>query len=265
MTRSVSETGPGQNIQSEIESLGPWFHNIHLPGGQQTAPDHSLGDFPRFKWEEIAGHLPEDLSGWDILDIGCNAGYYSIELARRGGRVLGIDHDPRYLRQAGWAVKQFGLEDDIEFEQMQVYDLARLDRAFDLVLFMGVFYHLRYPLLALDLVAEKVRRQMVFQTLTMPGEGAPPAAQDREINDRDAMLEPGWPKMAFIEHRLSHDPTNWWAANSAGVEAMLRSTGMRVTERPGHEIWLCEPDPEWPPSRRWWETDQLDAATGRAR
>src|SRR4051812_58580 len=63
-----------QNSNSEIASLGPWFHNLHLPDGTQTAPDHELGDFPSFKWRNIAAAVPQDLSGWRVLDIGCNAG-----------------------------------------------------------------------------------------------------------------------------------------------------------------------------------------------
>ena len=82
---------------AEIRELAPWFHNLHLPGGVQTAPDHPLGDFPAFKWRELAGSLPGDLTGWRALDIGCNAGFYSFELARRGAEVLGIDLDERYL------------------------------------------------------------------------------------------------------------------------------------------------------------------------
>src|SRR5690606_39455607 len=140
--------------------MAPWFHNVHLPDGTQTAPDHWLGDFPSFKWNEIEPHIPERLDGWSALDIGCNAGFYSVELARRGAHVLGIDVAPHYLRQARWVAQQFDLEQRIEFREMQVYDLAGLDATFDLVWFMGVFYHLRYPLLALDIAAEKVRRML---------------------------------------------------------------------------------------------------------
>lgn len=60
--------------ESAAPELGPRFHNLHLPGGRRTAPDHPLGDFPAFKWEQIAAHLPADLSGARALDIGCNAG-----------------------------------------------------------------------------------------------------------------------------------------------------------------------------------------------
>src|SRR5690349_19809130 len=145
-----------------IRDLKPWFHNLHLPDGTQTAPLHKLGDFPSFKWKQISRALPRNLEGWRALDIGCNAGFYSFELARLGARVTGIDVDPHYLRQAHWAARELGVEKDIEFREMQVYDLAAEDEKFDLVLFMGVFYHLRYPLLGLDIVARRTRRLMVF-------------------------------------------------------------------------------------------------------
>ncbi len=228
-------------IGRTINDLAPWFHNLHLPSGHQTAPDHPLGDYPAYKWREFGPAIPADLTGWSVLDIGCNAGAYSFELASRGADVLAVDHDEHYLRQARWAATQFGFDHRIEFERKGVYDLADLDATFDLVLFMGVLYHLRYPLLALDLVAEKVRRMLVVQTLSMPGDEVVDPPDDLPISARDAMLERGWPVMAFIEKRLAGDATNWWAPNRAAVEAMLRSTGMRVTARPGDEIYVCEP------------------------
>lgn len=236
----------GADLLSQIDELGPWFHNLHFPGGTQTAPDHPLGDFPRFKWKEIAPHLPDDLTGWSVLDIGCNAGFYSFELARRGAEVTAIDVDPHYLRQARWAAGQFGLEDRVTFREMQVYSLAHEDASYDLVWFMGVFYHLRYPLLALDLVARKTRRLMMFQTLTFPDSEEHQPVENLWLSNRNVMGHPGWPKMAFIEHRLRNDPTNWWAANHTCVEAMLRSSGFRIVARPEHEAWLAEPDPHRP-------------------
>lgn len=232
-------------LRRQVQALGPWFHNLHLPGGVQTAPDHFLGgDFPRFKWLQIAGFLPEDLSGWRVLDVGCNAGFYSFELARRNASVLAIDVDARYLAQATWAAQQLGLKDHVQFEQMGVYEVARMSEGFDLVWFMGVFYHLRYPLLALDLLAQRTRRLMVFQTLTMPGHEVYADTRDHPIHERKVLLHPGWPKMAFIEHRFAGDPTNWWVPNHAAAEAMLRSSGLRVLARPADEIYLCEPDPQ---------------------
>jgi tRNA (mo5U34)-methyltransferase len=252
-------------LQSEIEALGPWFHNLHLPDGTQTAPEHPLGDFPSYKWDILAPHLPADLTGWTALDIGCNAGFYTFELAKRGAHVTGIDVDQHYLMQAEWATRQFGLEDRVTWKRMQVYDLAHTGEQYDLVIFMGVLYHLRYPMLGLDIVTQKVKRLMVFQTLTMPGMEVYEQTDQLGIEDRTPMLEPGWPKLAFIEHRLANDPTNWWAPNHAGVEAMLRASGMRVTERLGHEIYLAEPDPEHPSSMTTWNKDELLSATGQLR
>lgn len=253
---NVSRSG---SLQNEAAQLGPWFHNLHLPDGTQTAPDHPLGDFPTFKWKTLSAALPASLAGWTALDIGCNAGYYSFELARRGARVLGIDSDLHYLRQAQWAARIYGLHQQVELRQMQVYELAHLQQRFDLVLFMGVFYHLRYPLLALDIVAQKVDRLLVFQTLTMPGDEVEAAPPDISLEQRKLLCRPGWPKMAFIEHYLAGDPTNWWAPNHAAVEALLRSSGMRVLEHPGHEVYLCEPDPS--SGMASWNAQELRVAT----
>jgi tRNA (mo5U34)-methyltransferase len=238
---STTSSSLKSDRKSQIADLGPWFHNLHLPDGLQTAPNHFLGDFPSYKWAHVAEHLPADLSGWTALDVGCNAGFYSFELAKRGATVTGIDSEPLYLRQAAWAARELGLEQRVEFRETSVYELGRSDARYDLVLFMGVFYHLRHPLLALDILASKVARRMVFQTLTSPGMEVHEAPPDMPIMEREAMLEPGWPKMAFIERRLAGDLTNWWAPNHAAVLAMLRSTGLKVVAQPGHEIYVCEP------------------------
>jgi tRNA (mo5U34)-methyltransferase len=205
-----------------------------------TAPDHPLGDFPAFKWEQIASCLPDDLTGWRALDIGCNAGFYSVELARRGASVLAIDHDDHYLAQARWVRSRVGLAEQVELRRLDVYDLARLDEQFDVVLFLGVLYHLRYPMLALDIVTQRVKGLLVLQTLTLPDDEAPPVPADLSLDQRERLLDPGWPRMAFVEQSMAGDPTNWWLANLAAVEAMVRTTGLRVLARPGHEIWVCE-------------------------
>jgi tRNA (mo5U34)-methyltransferase len=231
-------------VTREIAQLAPWFHNLHLPSGHETAPDHPLGDFPAYKWAQIADAIPQDLSGVRALDIGCNAGFYSFALAARGASVVAIDADPHYLEQARWAARQLDPEQRVSFRQCQVYELGRSPDQFDLVLFLGVLYHLRYPLLALDLIAELTRGRVIVQTLTMPSESNPyfpPVPPDLPIDERERLNDPGWPRAAFIEHQLAGDPTNWWAADDACVQAMLRSAGLRVLDAPGHEFYVCEP------------------------
>jgi tRNA (mo5U34)-methyltransferase len=252
---------PADEVERTIHALAPWFHNLHLPSGHETAPDHPLGDFPRFKWRQLERHLPEDMRGWRCLDIGCNAGFYSFELARRGAWVLGVDTSERYLAQAEWARSLCGLSDRVELRRLGVYELARLRERFDLVLFMGLLYHLRYPLLGLDVAAEKAARLLVVQTMTMPGphDGRPVHPPDLPLGARGRLLHERWPKAAFIEQSLAGDPTNWWAPDSACVEAMVRSTGMRVVARAGHELWVCEPVAPLPAA----VAAELEEATGR--
>lgn len=259
----MDETPETTGLQTEIKAMAPWFHNLHLPDGIHTSPDHFLGDFPAFKWQQIAPFIPEDLSGWRVLDIGCNAGFYTFELAKRGANVLGIDLDPHYLKQAQWAAGRLGLEEKVQFQQMQVYDIAKLGQTFDLIWFMGVFYHLRYPLLALDIITQKVNRMLVFQTLTMPGEEVLAVSADYSLNERNSMREQGWPKMAFIEKKLNNDPTNWWAPNHAGIEAMLRTCGLAVTGRPAHEIYVCAPDAQQPSVASTWNRSEYLSAIGQ--
>jgi tRNA (mo5U34)-methyltransferase len=235
-----------------IAELAPWFHNLHLPDGRCTAPDHPLGDFPAFKWHQLAGSIPAELAGTTALDIGCNAGYYSFQLAARGARVLAIDHDEHYLEQGRWAARLLDPHGLVEFRRMGVYDLASLPDRFDLVLFLGVLYHLRHPQLALDIVAERVGGRLVFQTLTMPASAdALEVPDDLPLERRDLLTAPGWPRAAFIEHSLAGDPTNWWALDDACVRAMLRSAGLQVIGTPGHELYVCEPAAAGDPATPW--------------
>lgn len=156
--------------------------------------------------------------------------------------MTGLEPNPHYRRQAEWAAEAAGVADRVRFQGETIYEAPSLGGPYDLVLFMGVFYHLRYPLLALDLIATLRPRLMVFQTLTCGGEGvAADAGRDLAFQERERLDDPDWPRMAFIETSFSGDPTNWWVPNHAGVLGLLRTAGFRVIARPGHEIYLCEP------------------------
>jgi tRNA (mo5U34)-methyltransferase len=225
-------------IQRRVQELQPWFHNLDLRG-VRTAPDHFLGDYPSIKWVNFAHAIPTDLTGKTVLDIGCNAGFYSMEMKRRGAsRVVGIDSEDLYLEQARFAAAVNGM--DIEFRKLSVYDVAQLGETFDFVIFMGVLYHLRHPLLALDLLREHVVGDlMLFQSMQRGATQVDPVQADYDFWQQDHFDSPGYPRMAFIEHRYCNDPTNWWVPNAAGTEAMLRSAGFQVVEHPEQEVYLC--------------------------
>jgi len=225
-------------IARRVSELGPWFHNLSL-GGIETAPAHFLGDYPAFKWREFQHALPLDLSGKSVLDVGCNAGFYSIAMKQRGAaRVVGIDSDADYLAQARFAAEVNQV--DIEFAELDVYNVAQLGERFDLVLFMGVLYHLRHPLLALDLLYEHaVKNVLVFQSLLRGSRDTPPVEENYQFDQTEVFGTPGFPLMYFVEHRYANDPTNWWIPNRACVEAMLRSAGFTILQHPADEVYIC--------------------------
>ncbi len=229
-------------IRKTIVELGPWFHNIDL-GGIQTAPDHFLGDYPAIKWRRFAHAIPADLSGCTVLDIGCNGGFYALEMKRRGAaRVVAIDSDDGYLRQARFAAQVAGL--DIEFAEMSVYDVAALGERFDVVLFLGVLYHLRHPLLALDLIREHVVKDLfVCQSMQRGDPGEEPLEKDYPFSETEIFEQPSFPHLYFIEHRYAGDDTNWWVPNRACSRAMLRSAGFAIEDNPEEEVFVCRPVP----------------------
>jgi tRNA (mo5U34)-methyltransferase len=177
-----------------------------------------------------------------VLDIGCNGGFYSVQMKRRGAdRVLGIDVDERYLNQARFAAQT--LELDIEFQQRSVYDVDRIEGQFDYVLFMGLFYHLRYPLFALDKIIKKVRNhgRLLFQTMLRGSPNVKQWEKNYHFWKTDIFSDPDYPVMYFVEESYADDQTNWWIPNRAAAEAILRSSGLEILDRPEPETWICTP------------------------
>ena len=240
----TTQTARDEALQTRLRVAGPWFHNLRIQG-IETAPDHSLGDYPSVKWRSLSAALPEELTGKSVLDIGCNAGFYSIELKRRhAGRVLGIDTEEMYLNQARIARDELALE--IDYRNCSAYDVLSIEGQFDIVLFMGLFYHLRYPLYALDRVVQKIKPggTLVFQTLFRPhavASSTTPIAPDYPFWEEPIFTDPAFPQVRFFEHSFAGDKTNWWIPNRQAVEAMLRSAGLRIDANPEQETWLCTP------------------------
>src|SRR5690606_3571053 len=132
------------------------------------------------------------------------------EMKRRGAaRVVAIDSNPRYLAQARLAARVLGLE--VELRELDVYRIAELGERFDLVIFMGVLYHLRHPLLALDLLFDHAAADLLlFQSMQRGPDELAPVARDYRFGETAVFERPGHPAMYFVEHRYAGDWTNWW-------------------------------------------------------
>jgi tRNA (mo5U34)-methyltransferase len=184
-----------------------WYHTIDLGQGitTQGADDTSV------RLARI--HLPDSLAGRTVLDIGAWDGFFSFEAERRGAsRVLATDyyswHGPGWGSKAGFELAREVLGSHVEDLDIDVMDLSpERVGTFDVVLFLGVLYHLPHPLLALERVASVTRDLLVLETVL-----------DMVGFER--------PAMAFYPAReLNNDPTNWWGPNAHAVHAMLRSVG----------------------------------------
>lgn len=228
-------------IQRKIRALGPWFHNLVLDG-VQTAPEHALGDYPGAAFRRFQSALPTDFRGKTVLDIGCNAGFYALEMKRRGAsRVVAIDRDARCIEQARFAAGVLGLE--IEFHELNLYRIAELGTRFDLVMCMGVIDHLRHPLLALDQLYDHVVADLLLvQSIQRGPTAIPPVDRDYAPEESGAFERPGHPAMYFVERRFAGDWTHWWIPNRACMEAMLRSAGF-IIERRASDVYLCRRGP----------------------
>src|SRR5947209_3405456 len=163
-------------IHNRVAALGPWFHCIDLGGGLKTKTTSATGepaDHPRETWEIISTCIPGDLTGKTLLDVGCNAGFYSIAAKRRGAdRVLGVDAQRHLINQALFVRRVLGLE--IEYRRLSVYDLSEgVVGQFDITLALGLIYHCKHLVLALERLFEVTREMLIVETAIMPADSSP--------------------------------------------------------------------------------------------
>jgi tRNA (mo5U34)-methyltransferase len=227
--RAVSEE-ERRHLQQGITALGPWFHNFEIAKGVWTNPGGAGPgpDYPARRWIHVAPWF-SDISGKSCLDVGSSSGFFSLKAAELGASpVLGTDsgEQVRATEQASFARTALGLNS--EFQNVSVYDLPQLDRTFDVVFFMGVFYHLRHPLLALEAIRKVCRGTLIFQTITTPSRKRlrEVAGVSRDVHlNSPPMLDDCFPTLRFVEGGLAGDVTCWFVPNVEGVSAILRSCG----------------------------------------
>jgi tRNA (mo5U34)-methyltransferase len=198
-------------LREEIAAIN-WFHSIELAPGITTPGVDATSDRVDLL------RLPDDLSGKTVLDVGAWDGFFSFEAERRGAaRVVAADffawHGDNWSSKAGFELARRALGSRVEDADVDVADLTpERVGVFDLVLFLGVLYHVRHPLLALERVAAVTGERLILET----------------------HVDLTWlrrPAMAFYPAReLAWDPTNWWGPNPAAVKAMLQAVGFSRAE-----------------------------------
>jgi tRNA (mo5U34)-methyltransferase len=215
-----------EEMEREVARLGPWFHSIDLGQGVRTKTK-SVGrepaDHPRSTWELVKECLPQDLTGKGLLDVGCNAGFYSVEAKRRNAeRVLGVDAQRREVRQARFVKKALGL-DGLEFRRLSVYDLSlETVGLFDVTLALGLIYHLKHLVLALERLFEVTKELLVLETAMLPREAELTVPRGFETTYEE-ILRP----VAYLENPGDRKEAvfNWFLPSVEATVAMLKAVG----------------------------------------
>jgi tRNA (mo5U34)-methyltransferase len=219
-----------EEILAELKRLEPWFHRIDLGGGLFTKTESVMGepiDHPLGPWQTIQKLLPPDLSGKTLLDVGCNAGFYAFEAKRRGAkRVLGVDGQRQHVRQGLFVRKVLGL--DVEFRRLNVYELnPRTVGQFDITLALGLLYHLKHPILALENLFQVTKELLIIETAIMPPERTPESFA-HPLGEKEMLLH----SLAFVENAsgAKEQIFNWFLPGLESLKALLRTTGFSDVE-----------------------------------
>ncbi|MFN0111003.1 MAG: DUF1698 domain-containing protein [Blastocatellia bacterium] len=194
--------------QNDMLLSGSWWHSIDLGNGVVTPGVHSLAEMQEL-YQSL--NLPEDLSGKTLLDIGCWDGFYTFETERHGAQVTSVD----CWHPSNFFAAHKALNSNAKFYEHSIYEIGKDNLgSFDIVLFMGVLYHLRHPLLALENVCELTRDFAIIESHII-----------------DKMREGNEPAMEFYEFdELGGQYDNWWAPNFECMVQMIRSAGFAHVE-----------------------------------
>jgi 2-polyprenyl-3-methyl-5-hydroxy-6-metoxy-1,4-benzoquinol methylase len=166
--------------------------------------------------------FPKRLDGKSVLDIGCNAGFYSLSAWMRGARrVVGLDQQPHYINQALMVRDILGLSADaVEFRVADGHDLSEDSEHFDVVINTGVVYHLQNPMDFLSKVSKITTETMILES--------------------EMLIDPAYAEYAwFIEGEYGGDISNWWIYGPTCLERMARASGFREVTFSGF-IWKPE-------------------------
>jgi tRNA (mo5U34)-methyltransferase len=212
-----------QEIHDRIAAVPHWYHQIEVRPGITTP---GINDSAR-TLKQL--QLPDRCDGMRVLDIGVRDGYFSFELERRGAEVVAIDYmDPN---ETGFPTAKELLGSRVQYVVDNVYELTpERYGAFDIVLFLGVLYHLRDPLLALDRLWDVAAENalLVLETQVLDHALLLADGSFRGLTDRDPDLGEVGLMQFYPGDTLRGDPTNYWAPNAACMRGMMRTAGFEV-------------------------------------
>ncbi|WP_330204690.1 DUF1698 domain-containing protein [Cyanobacterium sp. DS4] len=220
-----------ENLVKEVAKIKYWHHYMDFGAGVETKTGKE-GRFCKKFQNWILSGIPQDLTGKTVLDIGAWDGFYSFSAEKRGAkRVLATDSfiweqrqlyglDDNFWRDFGAGKQGFELARKMFNSQVEDYNIDVLELnpekigTFDVVFFLGVLYHMKYPLYALEKVRSVTKELLILET---------------HISLFFSLFP--MPLMRFYPtNELSQDVTNWTGANIALVKSWLLTAGFGKVE-----------------------------------
>jgi tRNA (mo5U34)-methyltransferase len=205
------EAKRGKDFSQELAAQG-WYHSFELPDGTRFEGHNTL-DILRTRWGRFP--IPADLTGRRVLDIGAWDGWFSFEAERRGAQVIAIDcvEIPNFL------FIHEKLQSKVDYRIVDFFDLPQAGLGqFDFVFFLGVLYHLKHPLLALEMVAAMTTDTAIVESFVTD------AQTWQETRDKIPTLE-------FYEtDELGNQLDNWFGPSVTALLAMCRAAGFARVE-----------------------------------
>jgi tRNA (mo5U34)-methyltransferase len=208
-------------IQARVDAVRFWYHKIPLGFGIVTPgvndPSQTLQHLD----------LPEDCRGMRVLDLGARDGYFSFEMERRGAAVVAVDYAP--ADRTGFATAADVLGSKVEYRQANIYDLDPARHGtYDIVLFLGLLYHLPDPLRAIEIVRSLCTGRLCLETHAIDNGLLMKDGTTKPLAELSPLLS-DVPLMQFYPGKtLSGDPTNYWGPNLSCLVGMLEECRFRV-------------------------------------
>jgi len=232
-----------KKLLEELPSLGHWHHAIDLGEGISTNQKKTAVYNPEDRWKLIEPYFPKDLTGKTVLDLGCNSGYFSVQMKKRGAsRVVSVDSFEGAIKQTKFLSKWFGVDLEVIHEEAHVYCLTT-DERFDYVLYLGLFYHLKYPVLVLDRLAEMAKSKLFFQTIFVQPDPNFNPKENYSVEEMNKTINTlSFPRMMFLEKKFNNNLSTWWVSNQAAVVSLLRSAKLKIIATLEKGVYVCEPD-----------------------
>ncbi|MCL4383946.1 FkbM family methyltransferase [Patescibacteria group bacterium] len=213
-----------EEIQEKITSVKNWYHQFEILPGLITPGVNDSSEVLKLL------DLPEDCSGLSVLDIGARDGFFSFELEKRGAKVMALDYVPK--NTTGFSVMAEILNSkNVHYVQDNIYNISpKKYGKFDIVLFLGLLYHLPDPIKALHIVRSVCSNKMYIETQGIENSFLLPNGQFTPLASISPILE-NIPLMQFYpKHTLNNDPSNYWAPNLICLNNMLEETSFKVVK-----------------------------------